>query len=108
MVLYIWSSGTVECAGLCLNPCCSGRWSCTTIKVNLRVQNVRVLILVVVEDGLVLSYHTRLTKVALGLNPCCSGRWSCTRSALTSPSLHLRVLILVVVEDGLVRVSLCT
>ena len=25
----------------CLNPCCSGRWSSTTIKVNLRVQNVR-------------------------------------------------------------------
>ena len=36
-----------------LNPCCSGRWS-RTFSATLKSLSLRVLILVVVEDGLVL------------------------------------------------------
>ena len=60
-----------------LNPCCSGRWS-RTVDVELTERAAgEVLILVVVEDGLVLTQ-----KIMKGTNN--------------------EVLILVVVEDGLV------
>ena len=40
----------------------------------------RVLILVVMEDGLVLAYDKIVEiNVRNGLNPCCNGRWSRTR-----------------------------
>ena len=59
-----------------LNPCCSGRWSRTCVY-GAYLRRVRVLILIVVEDGLV-----RLRR---------------------DHSAHRRsVLILIVVEDGLV------
>ena len=61
----------------------------------------KVLILVVVEDGLggIQDHPTGL--YWSGLNPCCSGRWS-RREGLhrCSGAVHV-VLILVVVEDGL-------
>ena len=38
-----------------LNPCCSGRWSRTLDELNKIRKAAGVLILVVVEDGLVLS-----------------------------------------------------
>ena len=38
----------------------------------------KVLILVVVEDGLVQKMYKADLGEALGLNPCCSGRWSRT------------------------------
>ena len=38
-----------------------------------------VLILVVVEDGLVLSVVLVNSTLMASLNPCCSGRWSRTR-----------------------------
>ena len=38
-----------------------------------------VLILVVMEDGLVLSHHRYSQPQASCLNPCCNGRWSRTR-----------------------------
>ena len=38
-----------------LNPCCNGRWSRTYDSVCFRKSGVQVLILIVVEDGLVLS-----------------------------------------------------
>ena len=41
---------------LCLNPCCSGRWSRTSVELTTR-------------------------QMTRGLNPCCSGRWSRTYSA---------------------------
>ena len=86
----------------CLNPCCSGRWSRSSLKY-IEVQsetivlilvvvedglggrraftqeeiNEVVLILVVVEDGLgVLIIEPLEEMVSTCLNPCCSGRWS--------------------------------
>ena len=38
-----------------------------------------VLILVVMEDGLVLSMTQLKSCLQLCLNPCCNGRWSSTR-----------------------------
>ena len=38
----------------CLNPCCNGRWS-RTQKIMAQISVGRVLILVVMEDGLVLD-----------------------------------------------------
>ena len=91
-----------------LNPCCSGRWSRTvelqktynmqsavlilvvvedglvlTMVTLLLMLLAKVLILVVVEDGLVLLLGATLS-VVIGLNPCCSGRWSrtCKRLAV--------------------------
>ena len=37
-----------------------------------------VLILVVVDDGLVQAFRVQLRIAYSGLNPCCSGRWSRT------------------------------
>ena len=62
----------------CLNPCCSERWSRTSVELTTR-QMTCVLILVVVEDGLVQQ-----------------------QVIAVYDSIHI-VLILVVVEDGLVR-----
>ena len=62
---------------LCLNPCCSGRWSRTTFGVCYASVGF-VLILVVVEDGLVQAQDISIAATYLGLNPCCSGRWSRT------------------------------
>ena len=99
----------------CLNPCCSGRWSRTFEKFHIfcpcwrlnpccsgrwsRTQNVRtfanadgrVLILVVVEDGLVLVMTLPLWWWQLSLNPCCSGRWSRTVSYFVLKTLLARL-----------------
>ena len=65
-------------------------------------KEVRVLILVVVEDGLVLLSRS-LTLRRLSLNPYCSGRWSRTQDINDKRIESLKdVLILVVVDDGLV------
>ena len=63
-----------------LNPCCSGQWSRTHVRVEGWVSVLRVLILVVMEDGLVPGHGLRKLR-------------------------YLCVLILVVVEDGLVRTT---
>ena len=63
----------------------------------------KVLILVVVDDGLVLVLSLVIGQLWLGLNPCCSGRWSRTTKALCELVIDHYVLILVVVDDGLVR-----
>ena len=42
------------------------------------IVGVGVLILVVVEDGLVRQIEDLLMGATIGLNPCCSGRWSRT------------------------------
>ena len=62
---------------MCLNPYCSGQWSSTVDTREISQEAIRVLILVVVEDGLVQQSHCKV------------------------PS-NQAVLILVVVEDGLV------
>ena len=70
----------IQCL-VCLNPCCSGRWSRTdSYGISTDVICV-VLILVVVEDGLV-PYYKHFNHLNYGrLNPCCSGRWSRTLDA---------------------------
>ena len=67
---------------MCLNPYCSGQWSSTVDTREISQEAIRVLILVVVEDGLVPAYQ----------HPY----W-----------MFQNVLILVVVEDGLVQQSHC-
>ena len=61
-----------------LNPCCSGRWSSTAKDTSNGSCSSQVLILVVVDDGLVLS------------------------EVVMPDGNHILVLILVVVDDGLV------
>ena len=61
-----------------LNPCCSGRWSRTILKIKIMATLTVVLILVVVEDGLVRTAAGLSELTDEGLNPCCSGRWSRT------------------------------
>ena len=79
MVSYFSNENTTDLGDECLNPCCSGRWSRTTSRITTSQQE-RVLILVVVEDGLVLELTERAAGEQYeGLNPCCSGRWSRTR-----------------------------
>ena len=64
-----------------LNPYCSGRWSRTCSKQGCKVSHhEKVLILIVVDDGLVLSFN------------------SCNTCGISG------VLILVVVDDGLVLI----
>ena len=83
LILIVVDNGLVQdltqkwrCRYGSLNPCCSGRWSRTAEKDSYQ-PGERVLILVVVEDGLVLS-------------------------SPRMPPNRGNVLILVVVEDGLV------
>ena len=63
---------------------------------------IRVLILVVVDNGLVQVNDFDTKGVYFSLNPCCSGQWSRTLLHLTM-SFILMVLILVVVDNGLVQ-----
>ena len=54
-----------------------------------KANNIIVLILVVMEDGLV-RRKTKLSKKSVeGLNPCCNGRWSRTNILVF---LHLKVI----------------
>ena len=62
-----------------LNPCCDGRWSRTTQLMNWEDIRTKVLILVVMEDGLVPVTQQWVRVRWLSLNPCCDGRWSRTR-----------------------------
>ena len=62
-----------------LNPCCNGRWSRTLPGFFFPQRTKKVLILVVMEDGLV-RFGTSPSKYGCScLNPCCNGRWSRTR-----------------------------
>ena len=88
---------------ICLNPCCSGRWSSTRMVKYGLTAIIMVLILVVVDDGLVLLlYAYPVPCLMVSLNPCCSGRWSSTESCHRLAQVVMTVLILVVVDDGLV------
>ena len=62
-----------------LNPCCSGRWSCTWSKNQTKNINNLVLILIVVDNGLVPLYQPSISVSFRSLNPYCSGRWSRTQ-----------------------------
>ena len=63
----------------CLNPCCSGRCSRT-------------------------SLWQVIMETSTCLNPCCSGQWSRTQTNAMFDGF-VRVLILVVVDNGLVRIT---
>ena len=72
-----------------LNPCCNGRWSRTVESVSIKgieFIEFKVLILVVMEDGLVQCMTGANSLGRKGLNPYCSGQWSRTR-------LNLRLLL---------------
>ena len=64
----------------CLNPYCSGRWSRTDGDIRHTAMSARVLILIVVEDGLV-PEEGSVRDNSICLNPYCSGRWSRTVQA---------------------------
>ena len=61
----------------------------------------KVLILVLVEDGLGEMGCPMLKHPVLGLNPCFGGRWSRSKAQLAAAEAAAKVLILVLVEDGL-------
>ena len=62
-----------------LNPCCNGIWSQTDVIDD--EENLKVLILVVMEYGLRQEeYSYRLVS---SLNPCCNGIWSQTFKRLS-------------------------
>ena len=75
-----WSRRYATCGDttdmLCLNPCFSGGWSRRKdLMVGLN-SNGKVLILVLVEDGLGEMEITLMRAPEYGLNPCFSGGWS--------------------------------
>ena len=61
---------------VCLNPCFSGRWSVRRRYNRDDAEEDRVLILVLVEDGLRGESFNQDLSGWDGLNPCFSGRWS--------------------------------
>ncbi len=64
-----------------LNPCCNGRCTRTVNVVSLENYDRIVLILVVMEDALAhLLSNFQIKEVSGGLNPCCNGR--CTRTVM--------------------------
>ena len=78
LVLYVNPSKKDNCEGL--NPYCNGRWSRTAFPDSLPADFMLVLILIVMEDGLVLTIRNINTT-------------------------EMTVLILIVMEDGLVPYS---
>ena len=60
-----------------LNPCYSGQWS-RTMTLRMVKYGLKVLILVVVDNGLVQEVDDNTIEIVECLNPCCSGQWSRT------------------------------
>ena len=60
----------------CLNPCFNGRWSASWLKMNKEIIMKKVLILVLMEDGLREFAEVTFKLPILCLNPCFNGRWS--------------------------------
>ena len=111
-----------------LNLCCSGQWSRThqvrdkaypvervlilivvdngLVRACFRSNNVLlclVIILVPMEDGLVPNEFLKDLWHPASLNLCCSGQWSRTHQVRDKAYPVERVLILIVVDNGLVR-----
>ena len=59
-----------------LNPCFGGRWSRSPGNWGPFNKILRVLILVLVEDGLGATKYKDIILEKLRLNPCFGGRWS--------------------------------
>ena len=90
----------------CLNPYCSGQWSRTELFSSALCASTRVLILIVVDNGLVLCVLQKVRCTISSLNPYCSGQWSRTSQRIgTLYGSKNRVLILIVVDNGLVLLS---
>ena len=66
----------IDCL-MSLNPCCSGQWS-RTMTLRMVKYGLKVLILVVVDNGLVQVFDDNTIEIVECLNPCCSGQWSRT------------------------------
>ena len=66
----------------------------------------KVLILIVVDNGLVPRAVYKLAILKGCLNPYCSGRWSRTQQLLLRILFAMLVLILVVVDNGLVLLGM--
>ena len=66
------------------------------------VRAIAVLILIVVDNGLVLTSRELVYFINSSLNPYCSGQWSRTELRLTLLNKSVAVLILIVVDNGLV------
>ena len=64
-----------------LNPYCSGQWSRTYCSRLWQQGSIRVLILIVVDNGLVLRWQPRVWRSSWRLNPYCSGQWFRTTRA---------------------------
>ncbi len=61
-----------------LNPCFNGRWS-LTLFLSMKTDSFKVLILVLMEDGLWQLAEPRFpANLEKCLNPCFNGRWSLT------------------------------
>ena len=67
----------------------------------MRIRKRRVLILVLVEDGLGADASPRSVRKRGSLNPCFSGGWSRSEMRREHQGVNSPVLILVLVEDGL-------
>ena len=91
---------------LIINPCFSGRWSLSPNGKEAREAFRKVLILVLVEDGLWGSWVRWNWSWCVCLNPCFSGRWSLSVLSFWDSVLQIGVLILVLVEDGLWEVCI--
>ena len=63
--------------GDCLNPCFNGRWSPSRKEKNYELLKIKVLILVLMEDGLRVQLDELIPAfLIVRLNPCFNGRWS--------------------------------
>ena len=94
----------IDCL-MSLNPCCSGQWS-RTMTLRMVKYGLKVLILVVVDNGLVQVFDDNTIEIVECLNPCCSGQWSRTIANYDLQGNNDEVLILVVVDNGLVLLLL--
>ena len=96
----------------CLNPCCSGLWSRTSISSMLRMRLLTGLNPYCSGQwSRTPQFYVHRQLVGGSLNPYCSGQWSRT-AMFQVRKLHLpTVLILIVVDNGLVlyyeRIDLC-
>ena len=75
------------------------------IKPSLAGYKWEVLILIVVDNGIVLTNGDRFATAIEGLNPYCSGQWYRTFDRVSTAGYRTKVLILIVVDNGIVLFS---
>ena len=62
----------------------------------------RVLILIVMDNGLIQNIKSGIDLLDECLNPCCNGQWSHTYTREEEMYLMDNVLILIVMDNGLI------